>query len=302
MADITDVEWTAEIYDRDELTWERASITAVTESEANGGEGDKGFTLTATVDELVDVRLPLSVDVRLISRESGPEDLYARVTEALRSCSATPDPHLNSPGGAHSGGGSPSSTSIEPDPKPESQADDLSTTSKPDVTMAKPMVDHKPSKRREARDVNASAGMAAREGDLAQLKAMTADFVPKKLRTVLNSRGWNGKTPLYWASTYGHTAVMEWLIANGAKVNAKCNGGYTALMGASYAGQVDAVRMLMEKGASRFRTDNAGNTAVNHATRNNPITKGSSELRKELKGLVGFTFGQKLRSQVCIVS
>lgn len=302
------MDWTAEVYDRDELKWERATITAVAEYGANGGEGDgagDGLTLTATIDEFVDVPLPLSVDVRLISRESGPEDLYARVTEALRSCVATPDPHLNPAAAAQSGSGSPPAIINEPDSEPKSDVHEpvpIEKSKSKSNANAKPVVKPKPSKRREARDVNASVGMAAREGDLAQLEAMAADLAPKKLRAVLNSRGWNGKTPLYWASTYGHTAVMEWLIANGAKVNAKCNGGYTALMGASYAGQVDAVRVLMDKGASRFRTDNAGQTAVKHATRNNPITKGSSELRRELKGLVGFTFGQKLRSQVCIVS
>ena len=66
-----EVAWTIEVLDHDSGVWERADVSSVAH------EGDDAFTLTATIaaQDLVDVPLPLSTDVRLVSRQS-PTQLY----------------------------------------------------------------------------------------------------------------------------------------------------------------------------------------------------------------------------------
>jgi ankyrin repeat protein len=96
--------------------------------------------------------------------------------------------------------------------------------------------------------------------------------------------GWMGETALMWAASENHPAVVKTLIALGADVNARSSpkkwpnlvyprlglsnrtdfpkGEWTALMYAARDGAWDAVRALVESGASLDLTDPDGATAL----------------------------------------
>ena len=61
--------------------------------------------------------------------------------------------------------------------------------------------------------------------------------------------GWRGQTALMWAAAEGHAAVVAPLVAAGADVDARSEGGFTPLAFAVRAGHGDAVEVLIEAGA-----------------------------------------------------
>ena len=61
--------------------------------------------------------------------------------------------------------------------------------------------------------------------------------------------GWRGQTALMWATAEGHAAVVAPLVAAGADVDARSDGGFTPLAFAVRAGHGDAVEVLVEAGA-----------------------------------------------------
>ena len=62
--------------------------------------------------------------------------------------------------------------------------------------------------------------------------------------------GWRGQTALMWAAAEGHAAVIEALVARGADVHARSNGGFTALLFAAREGQIAASKALVAAGAN----------------------------------------------------
>jgi serine/threonine-protein phosphatase 6 regulatory ankyrin repeat subunit B len=64
----------------------------------------------------------------------------------------------------------------------------------------------------------------------------------------------------------GDYAEVKRLIEKGADVNARNNGGSTALMRASYRGRQDIVQLLIEAGADVNVQDNEGWTALMFAS------------------------------------
>jgi hypothetical protein len=56
-------------------------------------------------------------------------------------------------------------------------------------------------------------------------------------------------TPLHVAALTGHKDIAELLLAKGADVNAKSNGGLTPLHQAAYHGHKDLAELLLSKGA-----------------------------------------------------
>lgn len=76
----------------------------------------------------------------------------------------------------------------------------------------------------------------------------------------------NNMTPLLWASGYGQSATVEFLLGLGANSNHHSNGGRTALMLAASKGFYHVVRILVSDGANINDVDQYGNTALMYAT------------------------------------
>ena len=72
-------------------------------------------------------------------------------------------------------------------------------------------------------------------------------------------------TPMIAAAGNGHVHVLRCLVENGADVNGTSDDAFTALMIASYFGQLDAVNFLIKHGAGVHHKDNLGYTALHHA-------------------------------------
>ena len=67
-----------------------------------------------------------------------------------------------------------------------------------------------------------------------------------------------GWTPLHLATIYDHKEIAELLIANGAEVNAKNDGGFTPLHAAALNGHKGIAELLIEKGANVNAKDGIG--------------------------------------------
>jgi ankyrin repeat protein len=91
----------------------------------------------------------------------------------------------------------------------------------------------------------------------------------KKLRQRGAEIGGPGWTPLIYAATGGHNAIVEYLIAEGADVNAVSPNGTSALMMAVREGKGPTVDLLIAKGADVNRKNQQGATALAWATRGN---------------------------------
>jgi ankyrin repeat protein len=103
---------------------------------------------------------------------------------------------------------------------------------------------------------------AAEKGDLTKVKELL-----KQDPALVSARDKMGKTPLHLAAENDHKDVAEFLLANGADINAKdSNGGFTpldlALSGARYK---EMVEFLLAKGADANATSNQGLTPLMEA-------------------------------------
>jgi ankyrin repeat protein len=78
----------------------------------------------------------------------------------------------------------------------------------------------------------------------------------------VNKPGW---TPLHYAATGGHVAVMRLLLDNDAYIDAASPNGTTPLMMAAMYGTADAVKLLLEAGADPLLKNTQGVTAIDFA-------------------------------------
>ena len=60
---------------------------------------------------------------------------------------------------------------------------------------------------------------------------------------------WRGQTALMWAAAEGHSNVIRVLLARGADIHARSNGGFTPLLFAVREGKIGAVKTFLEAGA-----------------------------------------------------
>ena len=102
----------------------------------------------------------------------------------------------------------------------------------------------------------ADANRASPEGEtplMAAARTGVVDSVEALLRHgaaagVDAREGWRGQTALMWASAEGHAAVVAPLVAAGADVDARSDGGFTPLAFAVRAGHGAAVEALLAAG------------------------------------------------------
>lgn len=82
----------------------------------------------------------------------------------------------------------------------------------------------------------------------------------------VNKTGW---TPLHYAATGGHLAIMELLLEHHAYIDAESPNGTTPLMMAAQYGSIDAVKLLLAAGADPRLKNQLGLSAIDFAYRVN---------------------------------
>jgi hypothetical protein len=90
-----------------------------------------------------------------------------------------------------------------------------------------------------------------------------ADKLIKKGADV-NKTGW---TPLHYAASGGHTALIGLLLENSAYVDAESPNGSTPLMMAAMYGSEASVKILLQEGADPKLKNQQGLTALDFAQR-----------------------------------
>lgn len=80
----------------------------------------------------------------------------------------------------------------------------------------------------------------------------------------VNKTGW---TPLHYAATHGHLAIISLLLEQHAYIDAESPNGTTPLMMAAHYGTPEAVKLLLEQGADATLRNQLGLTAIDFAHR-----------------------------------
>ncbi len=93
--------------------------------------------------------------------------------------------------------------------------------------------------------------------------------IVKKLRARGAEIGGSGWTPLIYGATGGNDAVVTYLLAEGAAINAVSPNGTTALMMAVREGKPSTVNLLLARGADVNARNQDGATALSWALRAN---------------------------------
>ena len=100
--------------------------------------------------------------------------------------------------------------------------------------------------------------LAALKGEL----ELAAQMVKKGAD--VNKTGW---TPLHYAASNGHVAVVKLLLENYAYIDAESPNGTTPLMMASMYGSPEAVKLLLDEGADPLLKNQQSLTALDFANR-----------------------------------
>ena len=113
----------------------------------------------------------------------------------------------------------------------------------------------------------ANPNRLSRHGDSAILLAALGGHVEAvrllvKFKAEINPQGW---APLHYAVFGGHKAVIEFLLASGAAVDARAPNGQTAAMLAAKLGKIDLLKLLVEAKADVGLVDYSNATALSLA-------------------------------------
>jgi hypothetical protein len=104
--------------------------------------------------------------------------------------------------------------------------------------------------------------LAALHGLLAECQTLI------QLGADVNKPGW---TPLHYAATRGHLAVMNLLLDEHAYIDAASPNGTTPLMMAAHYGTASAVKLLLEADADPTLKNDLGLSAFDFAHSNNKL-------------------------------
>lgn len=112
---------------------------------------------------------------------------------------------------------------------------------------------------------------------------------------LVNSKDARGFTPLIFATYFGQDDIAKLLIEHNADIDAKDASGNTALIGVSFKGNVILVSTLLEYGANINAVNNMGTTALIFATIYNKepvvkllVDKGADTSIKDKQGLTAY--------------
>uniref|UniRef100_A0A3Q1JAP1 Ankyrin 2a, neuronal n=1 Tax=Anabas testudineus TaxID=64144 RepID=A0A3Q1JAP1_ANATE len=107
--------------------------------------------------------------------------------------------------------------------------------------------------------VNAAEVLAKHDANLDQ-QTKVQTYTPLKIKNL-------GYTPLIVACHYGNAKMVNFLLQQGANVNAKTKNGYTPLHQAAQQGNTHIINVLLQHGAKPNATTVNGNTALSIAKR-----------------------------------
>ena len=99
--------------------------------------------------------------------------------------------------------------------------------------------------------------MACFDGDL-----NTAQKMVLERKALVNKPGWS---PIHYAATNGHLKIVQFLMANGAQVNALSPSETTPLMMAIGSGNEELIKYLLDNGADLSMRNHEGYTAIDVA-------------------------------------
>ena len=108
---------------------------------------------------------------------------------------------------------------------------------------------------------------AAEDGDFKKIKSIIDKEV--NIKSLIETKDKENNTALILASKFGYIEVVKILIENGADINAKDNGGTTALMNASTEDDYinyEICKLLIENGANVNDKDLQGANALIYAS------------------------------------
>lgn len=137
---------------------------------------------------------------------------------------------------------------------------------------------------------------ASMRGDIAEVNKLLAQGTPVDERASWDDTGSSeGSTALAAAASHGQTEAVKVLLDNGASVNAQSDFGWTALHQAVWSKAVGPVRVLLDAGADPNLLTSSGKSALDYAPEDDPVTillldKGAKNAKPPK--LQGFTPGK----------
>ena len=99
--------------------------------------------------------------------------------------------------------------------------------------------------------------LAAFDGQLALVKTLVVDK-----KAAVNKLGWS---PIHYAATNGHLEIVQFLMANGAQINALSPSETTPLMMSIGSGNELLIKYLLDNGADLRMRNHEGYTAIDVA-------------------------------------
>mmetsp|Transcript_64770 Transcript_64770/g.193540 ORF Transcript_64770/g.193540 Transcript_64770/m.193540 type:complete len:148 (-) Transcript_64770:128-571(-) len=108
-----------------------------------------------------------------------------------------------------------------------------------------------------------------------------------------------GSSALFLCASNGHSTGLHLLVSAGADVDQPCTDGWTALMKAAQNGDEAAALTLLHAGASRWLTNDEGETASTIALKHghNSMVSLLSDPSAARKGTISFTPAQAVENR-----